>query len=75
MVDLHLLLEDAQYRYLKQRAQDLGTTVEAVIADLIAADVAWQQALATDPVARLFGQIQDTLEPQDIDAILYGRVN
>jgi hypothetical protein len=75
MVDLHLLLEDAQYRYLKQRAQDLGTTVEAVIADLIAADVAWQQALATDPVARLFGQVQDTLEPQDIDAILYGRVN
>lgn len=71
MVEVHLPLSDAQYRYLQQRARIKGTTVETVVADLIEADIAWRQAVETDPVAALFGEIDDTFDTREIDALLY----
>ena len=71
MNDLYIALDEKQYRYLQQQARNQGTTVEGIVADLIDADIAWQQALADDPVAALFGEISDTLNSDEIDAILY----
>ena len=71
MVDLHIPLDEKQHRYLQQRARSRGTTVESVVADLIVADIAWQQILVDDPMTALFGEISDTLDSREIDAILY----
>lgn len=71
MIDLHVVLDEAHYRYLQQRARSRGTTVTDVVADLIDADIDWRQALADDAVAALFGEMSDTLESDKIDTILY----
>lgn len=71
MNDLTIALDEKQYRYLQQRARNQGTTVEGVVADLIDADIVWRQTLADDPVAALFGEISDTLDSREINAILY----
>lgn len=71
MIDLHVVLDEAHYRYLQQRAHSRGTTVTDVVADLIDADIDWRQALADDAVAALFGEISDTLASDEIDTILY----
>ena len=71
MNDLYIPLDVKQYRYLQQQARNQGTAVEGILADLIDAGVAWRTALADDPVAALFGEISDTLNSDEIDAILY----
>jgi hypothetical protein len=71
MMELHLPLDEKQYRYLQQRARARGKTVEDLVADLIDADIAWQNDLISDPIASLFGEISDTLDIREIDAILY----
>jgi hypothetical protein len=71
MMEVHLPLSDSQYRYLQQRARAKGTTVEHIVADLIDADIAWRQALEGDPVAALFGEIDDVFDAREIDSCLY----
>lgn len=70
-MNLHIPLDEKQYRYLQQRAREQGTTVESVVADLIDADIVWQQTLVDDPVAALFGTVDDELNADEIDDLLY----
>ena len=49
MNDLYIALDEKQYRYLQQQARNQGTTVEGIVADLIDADIAWQQARTARP--------------------------
>lgn len=71
MIDLHLVLDEAHYRYLQQRARSRGTTVTNVVTDLIDAEIDWRQALADDAVAALFGEVSDTFDSNEIDIVLY----
>lgn len=71
MVALKIVLDEDQYRRLKQRAHGQGVSVEELVTELLDELDEWQQALANDPVAELFGQLDDRLDPADIDTILY----
>jgi hypothetical protein len=42
------------------------------LSEILEADIAWRQALASDPVAELFGSVSDLSDAQDhIDEIVY----
>ncbi len=73
MIDLHLSLDEEQYKRLRQRAHHEGVSVEQLILELLADTDTWRLGLENDPVAQLFGQIDDPLDPTAIDDILYAR--
>jgi FtsZ-binding cell division protein ZapB len=66
MVQMQIAVSDEHYRYLQQRAQEQGASLDQVVSELIEADVAWQQKLADDPMRSLFGQIDDPFTLADI---------
>jgi len=73
MVDLYLSLDEEQYERLRQRAHDQGISIEHLVIELLADVDAWRKDLEDDPVAQLFGQIDDPLDPTAIDDILYAQ--
>ena len=72
MTQMQIELSDEHYRYLQRRAQEEGSSPDQVMSELIEADILWQKTLADDPMRSLFGQIEDSFVPQNIDNIVYG---
>jgi hypothetical protein len=72
MVQMQIAVSDKHYRYLQQRAQNQGASLDQVVSELIDADLAWQQMLLDDPMRSLFGQIDDPFYLQNIDDVVYG---
>ena len=70
MVHTTVHLKEEQYQYLAEQAAATQRSVEDVLSEIVEADIAWRQTLASDPVAQLFGAVSD--EPNlDIDEIVY----
>ncbi len=62
MIQTQITLSDKHFRYLQQRAQNQGSTVDQIVSDLIEVDLNWQKRLYTDPMRKLIGQIKDEFD-------------
>jgi|CXWK01.1.fsa_nt_gi hypothetical protein len=71
MVDLYISLDEDQYNRLQQRARHDGISVEHLVIEMLAEADEWRRELEEDPVAELLGQIDDPIDPNAIDDILY----
>jgi hypothetical protein len=71
-VQLHISVSDKHYRYLRRLAESEGLTFDSLLADIIEAEIAWRQTLASDPIRSLVGQLNDDFNIQDIDNVVYG---
>jgi hypothetical protein len=72
MVHTTVHLKEDQFKYLTERAAATQRSVEDLLSEMLEADIAWRQALASDPVAQLFGSVSDQSDIQDhIDEIVY----
>jgi hypothetical protein len=49
MMHLQMSISDKQYQYLRHQANSRGQSVDALVADWIDAEMAWQETLAADP--------------------------
>jgi hypothetical protein len=73
MVQMNVTITDELYDYLQERARSQGMSLDQVVSDLLAADLAWQRSLAEDPMRSLFGQIEDSFDVAEIDHEIYER--
>lgn len=71
MVDLYISLDEEQYNRLQQRARHDGISVESLVLDMLAEADEWRRELEEDPIAELLGQIDDPIDPNAIDSMLY----
>lgn len=71
-VNVQISVSNEHYQYLKQRAERIGATLDALLSEIIEAEIVWQQMLASDPIQSLIGQIGDDFETQQIDDVVYG---
>ena len=71
MVDLYMSLDEEHYNRLQQRARHDGISVEHLVVEMLAEADEWRRELEEDPVSELLGQIDDPIDPNTIDSILY----
>jgi hypothetical protein len=71
MAQVQLTVSSEHYQYLKQRAESQDVTLDSLLSEIIEADIAWQETLSSDPMHSLIGQINDNLDTQDIDKVVY----
>jgi hypothetical protein len=76
MVQLQIALTNEHFAYIQRLQQTKQASADQVLAELIArmiqTDRAWHETLANDPVATLFGTLDDGLAPEEnIDALIY----
>jgi hypothetical protein len=70
MIQATVHLKEDQFRYLAEKAAASQRTVEDLLSEIVEEGIAWRQALADDPVAQLFGTVNDQPESV-IDEIVY----
>jgi len=71
MIDLRISLDEDQYNRLEQRARHEGISVQHLVQEMLAEADTWRDELDDDPIAALLGQVDDPLDPNAIDSILY----
>ncbi len=73
MIDINISLDEAQYHRLEHRARQEGISIEHLVQEMLAEVDAWRDELEDDPITALLGQMDDPLDPNAIDSVLYAQ--